>query len=60
VYANLCSHPEEQNRANVDIILKDGITDIVLTLLKKNVLLGDVILAGMDTLDGLVQGKVAS
>jgi hypothetical protein len=60
VYANLCSHPEEQNRANIEVILREGITDTVLNLLKKNILLGDVVLAGMDTLDGLVQGKVAS
>ena len=41
-------------------LLKEGIVDVVLNLLKKNILLGDVVLSGMDTLDGLVQGKQAS
>ena len=42
------------------MLLAGGITEIVRKLLVKNILLGDVVMAGMDTLDGLVQGKVAS
>jgi len=36
------------------MLLAGGITEIVRKLLVKNILLGDVVMAGMDTLDGLV------
>lgn len=57
MYANLCSHPEEQNKQNITVILNEGVVDLVLNILKKNVLLGEVVVAGIDTLDGLIQSK---
>ena len=54
MYANLTSHPEEQNKSNVEVLLKDGILDVILSLLKNNTQQGDVVLSGMDALDGFI------
>ena len=40
--------------------MKEGIIEVLLKLLKKNLLLTDVVLTGMDSLDGLAMNKIAS
>lgn len=60
VYSNVCSHPEDQNRSNIELIIKANFVQPILHLLKKNILLSEVVLSAMDTLDGLVQSKMVS
>ncbi len=54
VISNLASHQEECNKYNTESMLKDGVVDIILTVIKKNPLNTDILGSCIDALDGLI------